>query len=99
MDGQPVTHSNNIATPSNEQLAINEEKQTTLLSEIERITHSCPPQHEESCSTYQLLSVKQLFEYLPKDEDQSISEYEFTVKQIRPVMQTLFQSKTITSHL
>lgn len=38
-------------------------------------------------------------EYLPKDEDRSISEYEYTVKHIGPVMQAFFESKTVTSHL
>lgn len=38
-------------------------------------------------------------EYLPKDEDRSISEYEYTVKHIGPVMQAFFESKNVTSHL
>ncbi|KAF9181762.1 hypothetical protein BGZ49_004803 [Haplosporangium sp. Z 27] len=64
---KPVTYSNNIATPSYEQAAINEEERTILLSEIEKITHNCPPQHEESCSTcsfktYQRLCVKALMD-------------------------------------
>ncbi|KAF9160846.1 hypothetical protein BGX21_002554 [Mortierella sp. AD011] len=159
--------------PSDGRLDINEEERTALLSEIEKVTHTCPPQEGETCSTckfkiYQRLCVEALMdnqlkitdiadvvsligitpeewdavdfdeglpmkavrlsiqnrkddiaqillpmnrdhrpirimletllEYLPKEEDRSISEYEFTVKHIGPVMQAFFQSKAVTSH-
>ncbi|KAF8924597.1 hypothetical protein BGZ58_001629 [Dissophora ornata] len=42
--------------------------------------------------------LETLLEYLPKDEDRLISEYEYTVKYIKPVMQAFFESKTVTSH-
>ncbi|KAF9993294.1 hypothetical protein BGZ79_002057, partial [Entomortierella chlamydospora] len=44
------------------------------------------------------IMLETLLEYLPKDEDRSISEYEYTVKYIGPVMQAFFESRTVTSH-
>ncbi|KAF9343785.1 hypothetical protein BGX26_005202 [Mortierella sp. AD094] len=44
------------------------------------------------------IMLETLLEYLPKDEDRSISEYEYTVKHIGPVMQAFFESGTVTSH-
>ncbi|KAF9407163.1 hypothetical protein BGZ76_006170, partial [Entomortierella beljakovae] len=44
------------------------------------------------------IMLETLLEYLPKDEDRSVSEYEYTVKYIGPVMQAFFKSKTVTSH-
>ncbi|KAH7026959.1 hypothetical protein BKA57DRAFT_511706 [Linnemannia elongata] len=44
------------------------------------------------------IMLETLLEYLPKDEDRSISEYEYTVKHIGPVMQAFFESKNVTSH-
>ncbi|KAF9948540.1 hypothetical protein BGZ65_007997, partial [Modicella reniformis] len=44
------------------------------------------------------IMLETLLEYLPKDEDRSISEYEHTVKHIGPVLQAFFESETVTSH-
>ncbi|KAF9157261.1 hypothetical protein BGX20_004036 [Mortierella sp. AD010] len=44
------------------------------------------------------IMLETLLEYLPKDENRCISEYEHTVKHIGPVLQAFFESSTVTSH-
>jgi len=53
------------APPSDDQSIINNEERTILLSEIEKITHTCQPQEGEACFTclfkrYQRLCVDAL---------------------------------------
>ncbi|KAF9916285.1 hypothetical protein FBU30_001474 [Linnemannia zychae] len=44
------------------------------------------------------IMLETLLEYLPENEDRSISEYDFSVKHIGPILQAFFQSKSVTAH-